>query len=98
MKIWSVEEYILNDEHDRSHGEYNGHWEFSSKEKAIQAVYDFIRKEDDLSDDDIKNKVEEWEDFDGDLYCIETHYGDDYGLYDCRYDIWEVTLDERIEH
>lgn len=97
MKIWSVEEYILNGTNG-DFGEYNGHWEFSSKEKAIQAVYDFMRREDEISEDDIKNKVEEWGEFNGDLYNIKTHYGDDYCMYDCLYNIWEVTLDEQIEH
>lgn len=97
MKIWTVEEYILNGT-DGSFGQFNGHWEFSTKEKAIQAVYNHLR-EINIDEEDIKNQVKEWDEecnAYGELHCIKTEFVN-YDMFDCRYDIWTVELDQGIE-
>jgi len=90
MKIWIVTEYVLNGVSPI--GETQNEGFYSSKENAIQAVYSYLL--DDFEPDDVTNRVEKEED--GDDVTITTKCGDDYGMYDCRYDIESVVLDEKF--
>lgn len=90
MKIWMVTEYILT-ENDPIGKEDNMGF-YSSKENAIQAVYSYLLN--DFEPYDVINRVEK-EDR-GDYVTITTKCGDDYGMYDCRYDIEPVILDEKF--
>ena len=91
MKIWVVTEYILT-ERNPEFGEEDKESFYSSKEKAIQAVYSYLLN--DFDSEDVVNRVEKEED--DDYVTITTKCGDDYGMYDCRYDIEPVTLDEKF--
>jgi hypothetical protein len=88
MKIWVVTEYILNE--TRPLGEVQNEGFYSSKENAIHAVYSYLLN--DFDPDDVINRVEKEED--GDYITITTKCGDDYGMYDCRYDIECVEIDQ----
>lgn len=90
MKIWIVTEYVLNG--TSSLGEVQNEGVYSSKENAIQAVYSYLLN--DFEPYDVINRVEKEED--EDYITITTKCGDDYGMYDCRYDIGPVTLDEKF--
>ena len=91
MKIWVVTEYILT-ERNPAIGEEQCEGFYSSKEKAIRAVYSYLLN--DFDSEDVINHVEKEED--DDYVTITTKCGDDYGMYDCRYDIEPVTLDEKF--
>jgi hypothetical protein len=90
MKIWIVTEYVLNE--TSPIGEEQNEGFYSTKENAIQAVYSYLLN--DFEPYDVINRVEKEED--GDYVTITTKCGDDYGMYDCRYDIESVTLDEKF--
>lgn len=90
MKIWMATEYVLNG--TSVFGETQNECFYSSKENAIQAVYSYLLN--DFEPDDVINRVEK-EDR-GDYVTITTKCGDDYGMYDCRYDIEPVILDEKF--
>ena len=91
MKIWIVTQYVLT-EHSPEFGEQQNEGFYSSKENAIQAVYSYLL--DDFEPDDVTNRVEKEED--DDYVTITTKCGDDYDMYDCRYDIEPVILDEKF--
>lgn len=91
MKIWMVTEYILTERHPEI-GEEQNEGFYSSKENAIQAVYSYLL--DAFDQDDVANRVEKGED--EDYVTITTKCGDDYEMYDCRYDIEPITLDEKF--
>jgi hypothetical protein len=91
MKIWIVTEYILT-ERNPEFGEQQNEGFYSSKENAIQAVYSYLL--DAFEPDDVTNRVEKEED--DDYVTITTKCGDDYDMYDCRYDIEPVILDEKF--
>lgn len=88
MKIWIVTEYVLNE--IGPIGEEQNEGFYSSKENAIQAVYSYLLN--DFEPYDVINRVEK-EDR-GDYVTITTKCGDDYGMYDCRYDIEYVEIDQ----
>ena len=91
MKIWAVTEYILT-EKDPAFGEEQNVGYYSSKHKAIKAVYSYLLN--DFDPEDVTNRVKKEE---NDNYVIiTTECGDDYGMYDCRYEIVPVTLDEKF--
>ena len=91
MKIWAVTEYILT-EKDPVFGEEQNVGYYSSKHKAIKAVYSYLLN--DFDPEDVTNRVKKEE---NDNYVIiTTECGDDYGMYDCRYEIVPVTLDEKF--
>ena len=94
MKIWTVEEYIVLDEISYCVSQFYGHWVFSTKEKAIQAVYNHLR-ELNIDEEDIKNHIKEWDE-DDELHHMRTKF-DNYDMYDCRYDIRMIELDQKIE-
>ena len=91
MKIWVVTEYILTKEHP-AFGEEQNVGYYSSKRKAIKAVYSYLLNDFELEDVINHVKIEEE---DGEVY-ITTECGDNYGMYDCRYDIEPITLDEEF--
>ena len=91
MKIWVVTEYVLTEDHPVI-GEVQNEGFYLSKESAIQAVYSYLLN--DFEPYDVINRTEKEED--GDYVTITTKCGDDYGMYDCRYDIEPVTLDEKF--
>lgn len=91
MKIWVVTEYILTKARPIVGEEQNVGY-YSSKRKAIKAIYAYLRN--DFDEEDIINHVKIEED-DAEVY-ITTKCGDDYGMYDCRYEIEPVTLNERF--
>lgn len=93
MKLWTAEEYIL-DGTNGNLGKMNGYAIFSSKENAIDAVYELLRREE-IEEKDIQEKIEQWTDFD--ILNLLTKYGEEYGLYDCRYEIYQIDLDAPIE-
>ena len=91
MKIWIVTEYILKEDNSSIGEEWNQGF-YSSKEKAIRAVYSYLMN--DFEPEDVINRVEKEED--GDYVTITTKCGDDYDMYDCRYDIEPSILDEKF--
>ena len=91
MKIWVATEYILTEDHSVFGEEQNVGY-YSSKWKAIKAIYDYLRN--DFEEEDIINHVK-IEEEDGEV-CITTECGDNYGMYDCRYEIEPVTLNEKF--
>ena len=90
MKIWVVTEYILKEE--SSFGQENNQAFYSSKEKAIAAVYEYLRNN--FSELDIHHRVRLEEE--GEEVSIYTECGNDYGMYDCRYDIEPTILDKEF--
>ena len=91
MKIWVVTEYILTKVRP-AFGEEQNVGYYSSKHKAIKAVYSYL-----LNDFELKDVIKhvKMEKEDGEVY-ITTECGDKYGMYDCRYEIEPVTLDEKF--
>lgn len=91
MKIWVVTEYILTEARP-TFGEEQNVGYYSSQHKAIKAVYSYLLN--DFEPEDVTNRVETEED--DDCVTITTKCGDDYGMYDCRYEIEPFTLDEKF--
>lgn len=89
MKIWVVTAYILNEKYPVI-GEEDNEGFYSSKENAIQAVYSYLLN--DFEPDEIAKYVEQEDD--GYYITITTKCGDLHGMYDCRYDIECVELDQ----
>lgn len=90
MEIWMATEYILT-ETDPVIGDENNSGFYSSKENAIQAVYSYLLN--DFEPADIISRVEK-KDNGYDYITITTKFGDDYGMYDCRYDIERIEIDQ----
>ncbi len=88
MKIWVATEYVLTGED--CFGEENNIHYYSSIQQAIDAVYRYLAY--DFTSEDIANRVRI--DKRADEVSITTECGDDYGLYDCRYEIIPRVLDE----
>lgn len=91
MKIWIVTEYIFTEARP-TFGEEQNVGYYSSKQKAIKAVYAYLHN--DFDEEDIINRVEKEED--GDYITITTKCGDDYGMYDCHYDIEPIILNKKF--
>lgn len=88
MKIWIVTEYVLTEEN--RFGEEGNVGYYSSAQQAIDAVYHYLAC--DFTSEDIANRVRI--DKCADEVSITTECGDDYGMYNCRYDIVPCVLDE----
>lgn len=91
MKIWVVTEYILTEDNPNFGEEQNVGY-YSSKQKAIKAIYSYLLNDFELEDVINRVKIEEE---DGEVY-ITTECGDEYGMFDCRYEIESVTLNEKF--
>ena len=91
MKIWVVTEYVLTKARS-TFGEEQNVGYYSSKRKALKAVCSYLLNDFELKD--LINHVE-MEEEDGEIY-ITTKWGEDYGMYDCRYEIEPFTLDEKF--
>lgn len=89
MEIWVVTEYVLNESHP-GYGEEQNEGFYSSKENAIQAIYTYLLE--DFEPYDVISRVEK-EDYE-DHVIITTNCGEDYGMYDCRYEIECVEIDQ----
>ncbi len=88
--IWTVVEYVL-----WPHGafELNHEGFYSTKENAIAAVYKYLSGI--FDEEDINTRVTMVTD--GNDVTITTHCGDDYGVYDCTYNISPWELDSDLE-
>lgn len=91
-EIWIVTEYILTEARPTFGEEGNIGW-YTSKEKGIEAVYNYFREELGFSEQDIQTRIVKNEE-DPDDIIITTKCGEDYGLYESKYEIDRVTLDE----
>ena len=88
-KIWVVNETILG---ENGHRENNEEGFYSSKKKAVKAVYDYLRH--DFSEKDIKKHVKQ-ENYEKGVYII-TKCGEKYGMFDCEYYILPCKLDSDL--
>jgi len=88
MKIWKATEYILLDQDvDNLEGFY------STKEKAIEFVMDFINDYYESTNEELGLTIED----NDDCVNIITHFDEEKtGLYNCRYFIEEVDLDVKF--
>jgi hypothetical protein len=91
MKIWVVTEYVLTEDHP-AFGEEQNIGYYSSKQKAIKAIYSYLLNDFELKDVINHVKIEEEDD---EVY-ITTECGEDYGMYDCRYEIISTTLNRKL--
>ena len=90
-KIWMVSEYLIQEDGDVELDPNNEGW-YTSKEKAIAAVYSYLRN--DFKEEDIINRVRTISV--DDYVSIITECGEDYGMFDCRYDIEPIELDKQF--
>lgn len=90
MKIWVVTEYVLTEE--SNFGQENNQGFYSSKEKAIAAVYEYLRN--DFNEQDIHHRIRLKEE--GEEVFIYTECGIDYLMWDCRYEIEPVILNKKF--
>jgi hypothetical protein len=88
-ELWVVTEYILTEDKPNL-GEVHNEGFYSSKEKAITAVYAYLRN--DFEEQDIIDHVS-MEVVEDDYISILTHCGEEYGMYDCRYEIEPINID-----
>ena len=95
--IWVVTETIFNEYGAPAMAMENNINYYSTREKAIKAIYDYLAN--DFEDDDLENNVkktlEDAENPSGNL-IITTYCGDKYGMFDCEYYIEEYTLDKEF--
>lgn len=91
MKIWVVTEYILTEDNPNFGEEQNVGY-YSSKQKAIKAIYSYLLNDFELEDVINRVKIEEEDD---EVY-ITTECGNEYGMFDCRYEIEPVALDKKF--